>query len=360
MSQLTLNEIAEIESLVAQGLVTTRKHPGLDLWILNYTPRMQYESAWTPVAEQCRGLIVDSDYNVIERPFGKFYNLGEKMELADLPDEIPRITEKIEGFEGVLYSDNGIPAITTRGSFVSVMAIWATQYIRNEGYTMDDFKEGYTYIFEIVEPTLCREQGLLVDYGDTEGCFLLAVRNTETGEENNHITEAKRLGLPYAREFEGSLDDAIAEMGIDMTVLEEGYVVKYQNGLRVKLKYDLYKELHRVLSGLTPKRILAMMIERGACAVVDGLDGIPDESFDRCKAIVAAIEGEQTRLIAEARRVYDIAKDLPTREDQAMLISRSPHKAVAFAMLNGKEYHHVALKQVKHTLTTIMVHPISL
>ena len=357
MTQLTLNEVAEVKSLAAQGLITYRKHPELDLYILNYTPRMQYVAAWTPVAEQCRGLIVDSDYNIIKRPFRKFYNLGERMEIPDLPNEIPTITEKIDGFLGILYNDIGQPAISTRGSFESPMAQWATQWIRGIGLTIDDFDPSMTYLFEIVEPTLCREQGLLVDYGDRRECILLAVKNTDTGEEIDHIKEAKGLGLPFAKEFTGSLDDAIKEMPTIKGTEQEGFVVKYSNAysnLRVKLKGDEYKQLHRMLSGLTPKRILSMLIESGYDGLESLIEGIPDESYNNLKEIVTKIEAEQERLIEEGQMLYRNTGHLRNDVERAKVIHRTPNNAVAFAIMNGKDYRMVALKQVKKTLTEIM------
>lgn len=350
MTKLTIEEIAEIESLIANNLVTQRKHPELDLYLLNYTSKMQYTNAWTDIGEQCRGLIVDRDYNVIKRPFRKFFNLGERLQFSDLPAELPLITTKYDGFLGIGYTEGDKPAITTRGHFRSPMSVWATKWIRDKGYTVSDFKDGYTYLFEIVDPVLCRSENLLVNHGNLSGCILLAVIETSTGSELDHIIEAKRLDLQFAEEYVGSLDDAIAEMPIMKGTEQEGYVCRYSGGLRIKLKCDEYKRLHRVLSGLSPKRILSTMIESGKDGIESMVADIPDEAYAQVREIVDKIENEQRHLIERGRVVYDIAKELSTRREQATFIQQSSCSAVAFAMLNGKDYQNVALKQVKKTI----------
>lgn len=354
MTRLTTDEITDVELLIENGLVSRKKHPTLDLFIENYTRKCQYTGAWTPMAEQCRGLMTDSEWNVIARPFSKFWNLNERLTIDELPDEMPSIFEKIDGFLTILYSDNGSPALATRGSFTSDMAVWATKWIRNTGLTMSDFLPMNTYLFEMVEPKLCREQGLIIDYYDRSECVLLAVRNTETGDEISHIDEAKRLKLSYAKEYTGSLDDAISEMDTLDGTKFEGYVAVYTSGLRIKLKCESYHHLHRLLSGLTPKRILEALINDGDEGIESMITGIPDESYARVKDTIQKIRDEQQRIINEGKAVYETIKELPTRKEQAEMIRQSPYSGVVFAILNGKDYEMLALKQTRKTLKDIV------
>ena len=350
---MNMVEIAEIENLVARGFVTKRKHPDMDIYILNYTPRAQFENNWTPTLMKCRGLIVDSKYNIIKKPFPKFFNLGERLSVGDLPDETPVITEKLEGFLGILYSENDLPAIATRGTFNSPMAVWATKWIRDTGLVMDDFLEAYTYIFEIIDPVLCRNQGLLINYGDRSECVLLAVIETATGLELDHKTEAMELGLPFAEIYTGSLDNAISEMPIMNGLEEEGYVCRYNNGFRIKLKADDYKRLHRLLSGLTPKKILNTLIEYGDGGIEKMIAGIPDESYARVHRIVDKIKDKQAQLIVDGKKIYDNTSHMSTNAERATEIHRASNNAVAFAMLNGRGEQYVAnisLKQVRKTI----------
>ena len=63
-----------IEKLVSDKLITKRKHPYLNIWILNYTPEIQFKKLWTDELMLCRGLVVDSAGKIIARPFKKFFN----------------------------------------------------------------------------------------------------------------------------------------------------------------------------------------------------------------------------------------------------------------------------------------------
>lgn len=346
-------EIDRIESLIEDGYITRRKHPDLDLYVLNYTRKTQWEANWNPVTEMCRGMIVDGRYNVIANPFSKFFNLGERMEPTDLPDEMPTITEKLDGFLGIMYNDNGLPSITTRGSFGSSMALWATEWIRSTELVMEDFMSNFTYIFEIIEPALCREHGMIVDYGTRAECVLLAVRNTHTGEEVCHQSEAINLNLSFAEEYEGTLESAIAEMPVMGVDDSEGFVCKYSNGLRIKLKSDEYKRLHRLLKGLSPKRILNTLIEHGDEGINDMLEGVPDETFSRVHRIISQIHEDQARTINEAWKVYDVAIKLPTKREQAEVINHSPYSGIVFAMINGKDYSTMALNRVRKVVSSL-------
>ena len=119
-----------LEKYISEGLITSRKHNELDLWILNYTPEVQYERLWDDVTLNCRGLIVDKDYNVVERSFPKFFNYGE-LDPSQIPDEKFHFYEKMDGSLGILYWDGFIPKIATRGSFHSDQAERASEILYN-------------------------------------------------------------------------------------------------------------------------------------------------------------------------------------------------------------------------------------
>ena len=67
----TLNKYYE------QGLLYKQVHPILPLTIWNYTEKVQYESLWDDITLQCRGLVTDTEGNIVARPFRKFFNMEE-------------------------------------------------------------------------------------------------------------------------------------------------------------------------------------------------------------------------------------------------------------------------------------------
>ena len=85
----------QLEKLIKDGYISKRKHPTKDLWIYNYTNKTQWEKHWNDWTLRCRGLIMDEKYNIIARPFEKFFNLGEiDHDIPNLPFEV---TEKMDG-----------------------------------------------------------------------------------------------------------------------------------------------------------------------------------------------------------------------------------------------------------------------
>jgi RNA ligase len=107
--------------LEKDGLVTIRKHPLADLFIINYTAKVQYERLWTEELKQCRGLIVNSSGMIIQRSFPKFFNM-EELDDSEIPKESYLMHEKMDGSLGILYWLNDLPHIASRGSFESDQA----------------------------------------------------------------------------------------------------------------------------------------------------------------------------------------------------------------------------------------------
>ena len=317
----------KLNKLINEHFISVRKHPQLDLWIYNYTPKCQYHRAWNETTTKCRGLIMDSSDRIIANPFQKFFNLGEEgMTIENLPSEIPQITEKVSGSLGILYDNMDSPAISTRGSFESPMAVWGTNWLSEKGFQMSDFKKEHTYLFEI----LYRENKIICDY-NTEELVLLAVRHTVTGDEINHIEEAERLGITPVRAFNLSLNEAIAMLNDMKGEKQEGFVVKYNNGLRVKLKCDDYVRIHRIISGFSRKHIIEAM-ENGNTMF---LNELPDELHNEAKAIINEIEEKRELIMKSAKTIAEKAKKLETRKEQALLILQSEYPGVSFTLLDN-------------------------
>ena len=46
------------------------------LSVIKYKKRVFYDNLWNDILEECRGLVVDADFNIVSRPFTKIYNYG--------------------------------------------------------------------------------------------------------------------------------------------------------------------------------------------------------------------------------------------------------------------------------------------
>lgn len=130
----------------------SKRYPGL--FVLKYTRRVFYENLWhlNPLLLECRGLVVDKDYNVVIKPFTKVFNHHENGTNID-SDELCTAVRKVNGFLGVAtyapqISDNVI--YSTTGSLDSDFAILAEKHIDWMSSFIKEQKPS-TWLFEVCD-----------------------------------------------------------------------------------------------------------------------------------------------------------------------------------------------------------------
>ena len=59
--------------------LVTMKQQSNGYYVLKYKNRVFYKNLWTPELLECRGTVVDENFNIIQRPFTKIYmNVGQQ------------------------------------------------------------------------------------------------------------------------------------------------------------------------------------------------------------------------------------------------------------------------------------------
>lgn len=319
-----------LASLVADGWLRSSRHPDADLWIYNYTEKAQYENHWTPETLVCRGLILDEDGHVVARPFSKFFNYGTP-QVGDLPAEPFTVTEKIDGSLGILYRLDGDPCIATRGSFVSEQAQEGTKMIREREIDCD---AGTTPLFEIVYPS----NRIVVNYGDRRELVLLAAIDNETGRD---------APLPV---YDGPKVEHHGPVPVERLAEREqpnseGFVVSFQSGLRVKVKFAEYVRLHKIITGVTARMIWQSLKDDDD--IDSMLDGIPDEIHRWIMETRAKLTADFEWIEAGCKRVFDARPDTQDRKTIAQyFIASGENPAVLFRMLDGKSYDELIWKAI--------------
>lgn len=275
-----------LDTLVADGWLRSQRHPEADLWIYNYTERTQYANHWTPETLACRGLILDQWGGVVARPFPKFFNYGTP-QVGELPfAERFTVTEKIDGSLGILYYLDGAPRIATRGSFTSEQAIVGTAMLADYEF---EHSTGQTPLFEIVYP----ENRIVVDYGGRRELVLLAVIDNATGRDS-----AMAWSGPIAATFDGY---TISELASLAEPNREGFVIAYRSGLRVKVKFDEYVRLHRIVTGVNARSIWEAM--RNGDDLDALLDGAPDEIHQWVSDVRADLQDQYDEVVDGSARL---------------------------------------------------------
>lgn len=210
------------------------------LKVLKYKNRVFYKNLWTPELVECRGTVVDDDYNIIQRPFTKIFNLHERGTKID-PDTIVTAPRKVNGFMGALTMYMGKPLVSTTGSLDSEFADMAYTMLSNAGaFRMaQDAGADITWIFEIVHPN---DPHIVPE---DIGVYLLGARRTTWNAAQHHYTEIQlddavqyynnEMKRPdwYRMPFKYILD-------INRKIDHEGFVCFTDDGYELKLKSPQY------------------------------------------------------------------------------------------------------------------------
>jgi RNA ligase len=325
--------------LEEEGLITIQKHPSADLFILNYTPKCQYEGIWTEETKQCRGLIVDSDFNVVARPFSKFFNLeqhyGDDCKLPALNwDQEFCVYDKLDGSLGILYFCGGKPKIATRGSFTSEQAQKANDMLyKKYARHLGAFNPFYTYLFEVIYPG----NRIVVDYKGEEKLVLLAVVHTETGTE---FPDPEVYGFENAHRYDlvNSKDDLKGLSAQDGSA--EGVVVRFADGTRIKVKTDEYVRLHRLLTGVSTRSIWDFLrnADDWDTALDQLIQRVPDEFYDWVHKVKGELIQQHNEMFGKASRLAEKYADVPRAEAAALILKEwKPIASATFSLLNGKK-----------------------
>jgi len=322
----------EIYSLVDQHYLIVQKHPQAELYICNYTAKAQYDAFWNDYTLICRRLIIDQEGYIVARPFPKFFNLGEVKHDA-LPQEPFEVYEKLDGSLGILYWLDGTPQIATRGSFVSEQALEATKILQDKyQHVLQKLEIGHTYLFEIIYPG----NRVVIDYGTVRDIYLLAIIDTKTGQE----ISMPETGFSQVPKYDGIQDlSQIQKYAQDN---KEGFVIRFQSGGRVKVKFSEYIRLHRIITGLSLLEIWEYLSE--GRSLNELLDKVPDEVYEWVKQSVLDLQSQYKAIEDECRRVY---KELPTRKETALYFQQQKYPQILFAMLTGKAYAPIIWKMLR-------------
>ena len=227
-----------LNDYIEKGLVEKNLHPTLPIAIYNYSRTCQYEKKWDEFTKMCRGLILDNEGNVLAKPFPKFFNMEEHSP-EEIPNEPFEVFEKLDGSLGILFNYQDEWILSTKGSFISDQSVRGMEILKK--YRYERLIKGFTYLFEIIYP----ENRIVCDY-DFEDLILLSVIDNKDGyelqihDDKIHLDGIsfrnlyKNLGFNLVKKYDGIKD--YKELKSIIKTNQEGFVVKFKNGFRMKIK----------------------------------------------------------------------------------------------------------------------------
>ncbi|GAB6013142.1 RNA ligase [Viscerimonas tarda] len=226
---------AELEWLLYNGFIKVEKHPFKELYIYNYTDKCKEMGYWNETTLRCRGLILDNKYQIIASPMKKFFEYNQLYQEFLPRNNEYEVYEKLDGALGILYWINGLPFITTRSSFVSPQAYKATLILYRKYFSLiKKLSTSVSYYFEIIYPA----KRYVIDYGKMEDIILLGAYDNKTKKEIP-LCNLDSLGFKVVKKLITSktIDELLAINRKE----KEGFVVRYKDGFRIKIKFDWYK-----------------------------------------------------------------------------------------------------------------------
>lgn len=328
-----------------QGRVCMQESPCNKLILFNYTPETQFNRDWDSITLASRGIIFEKDSgSIIARPFRKFFNMEEHAQegMESIPNEEFDVYEKLDDSLGIIYWYGFRWNVATRGSFTSEQAMVAEKMLY-ELYDNNKLDPQFTYLVKIIYP----ENRIVVNYGDERKLVLLAVVDTASGREDS-INNWSHV-FPLATHYK--FDDFNKIKALDWEN-SEGFVIRFKSGFRMKIKFDTYVKLHRVLTELTPKRIFEAW--SNDVPISQNLEGIPDEIFSEIEEWENKFNRDRGSINFEVYTwllgcLSGLSDPKDNRDERKVFASRAiktPYPSIMFAFLDGKDTRGLICKEV--------------
>jgi RNA ligase len=324
------------------GLLYKQTHPTLPLTIWNYTEKVQYEGLWDEVTLSCRGLVTDDDGIVVARPFRKFFNIEEG---KHTPTSEFEVFEKMDGSLIIVFWYDGGWVVASRGSFTSDQAVAASKTFFDK---LDhNFSIGITYLFEFT----AKWNRIVVDYGEEDNLTLLgAIRTDDETEATYEQLEmiAKGANCDVVKRYNGIKDYSTLKSIIKDN--QEGFVVRFSNGDRMKIKGEEYLRLHKVMTNLSTTAVWEVLSSGGS--VDELLKDVPDEFYNKIKEYEQELSFQFNMIFSDyfvhfrsiQNKIGDVAGN---RAEFASHAKNYQYPSILFAMLDGKDIAPIISKIIK-------------
>jgi hypothetical protein len=220
------------------------KECGDGIYVLKYKKKVFYDNLWNEFIAECRGSIVDKDFNLVTYPFTKIYNYGIEKE-APVLDAGTKVTafRKVNGFMIAMTVHNGELLISTTGSTANDYVEYAKEMMVTH-MPLTDWRltlggadcEGMTFMFECVHPS---DPHIVPEKA---GMYLLGCRANTWGSKVMHdpffLQDFARMLNCYTPESVTTNMERLVQMSKECK--HEGFVFYCDDGVSAKIKSPYY------------------------------------------------------------------------------------------------------------------------
>lgn len=234
----------ELKKYVAESSLVNMRPAGPGIYVLKYKKKVFYDNLWNDYIAECRGSIVDADFNLVSYPFTKIYNYGIEKEAPVLSDDTEVIAfRKVNGFMVAATWYKGDILVSTTGStdsdYVAMAkemmlthASWADWQLAFNRADMD----GLTVMFECVHPN---DPHIIPEKA---GMYVLGYReNTWSSKVGHDPCVLQDLAVMFNCFKPESVTTSMAAVkNLAKECKHEGFVFYTEDGVSAKIKSPYY------------------------------------------------------------------------------------------------------------------------
>jgi hypothetical protein len=234
----------ELKEYVETSNLVNMKECGDDIYVLKYKKKVFYDNLWNEYIAECRGSIVDADFNLISYPFTKIYNYGIEKEAPVFDDsEVVTAFRKVNGFMVALtwYNNDVLVSTTgsTSGDYVGYAKEMMLEHMPWADWQMalgNDDMRGMTFMFECVHPS---DPHIIPEKA---GMYILGYRENEFGSKIGHdVCMLQDLSIMFNCHKPESLINTMGTVKkLAKECRHEGFVFYHYDGRAAKIKSPYY------------------------------------------------------------------------------------------------------------------------
>jgi len=234
----------ELKQYVETSGLVNMKSAGDGIYVLKYKKKVFYDNLWNDYIAECRGSIVDADFNLVSYPFTKIYNYGIEKEAPVLaPDTKVTAYRKVNGFMVAMTWYKGDILVSTTGSTDSDYVNMAKDMMKLHGpitewqLAMSNKElEGMTVMFECVDP----DDPHIIP--EKPGMYVLGYRENTWGSKVGYNNEVLRDLADMFNCYKPEVYETTVGNLVEQTknVRHEGFVFYTEDGVSAKIKSPYY------------------------------------------------------------------------------------------------------------------------
>jgi hypothetical protein len=316
-----------------------------EIFVLNYNQIFSPET--DDYVMECRGLILDKNGEVLGRRWRRFFNYGQHPDLTSKFEfEGSEVFEKVDG-STILFWHNPYAnrwEISTRGTaFAESEQLWYPTFRQavledGLGVTEEEFQEfmnyycmeTWSFVFEY-----CSIKNRIVTVYDKPVMYLVSCIENSSGCEQDYVFDKMAVddfwkdlspNIQHIKKFDFNSMDEMLATAKNLDDLNEGFVAKDKNGLRIKIKADLYLKVHKIKGE-------GQITEKSMCSLI--VDNEQEEFlqyFPEYRVMFEPYEKAFFELIEEIDRVWLDVHGIENQKEYALKVKDLPYSAILFSM----------------------------